>query len=195
MMPLFGTPLPRRRRRMRRLAGLLRGPAMRDRPGQWARRALLWAAGAGAMASAVLYLLLAFHTYRVPYPQLWATTTAALLIPWTLLNLGGASPAGPEPEPAPAERRPRPFALADRWALRLSVTSGDVEWFSRVVRARLVTLTAQRLRLHHGVRLTDEPERARAVLPEDLYEFLTAPLTRTPTPPELDRLITRIEEI
>ena len=63
------------------------------------------------------------------------------------------------------------------------------------MRDRIRTVVADRLRLRHGIRLATEPERARAVLGDPLYEFLTQPLTHAPDPVELARLLTRMEEL
>ena len=188
---------PRRRRRLgRSLALLVRGPQMRGDPRSWALRAAVLAAVVSAGASGLVYLALTLALYRIPFPQLWALAFALLLVPWMLHVLRGP-PDHPDPyrDPVAAELGTPPFTQVERWRRRLEATSGDTEWFTRVVRARLVTLVGQRLRLRHGVRLADEPARAREILGEPLYEFLTEPLPRTPTPPELDRLITRMEEI
>jgi hypothetical protein len=188
---------PRRRGRLRRsLALLVRGPEMRGDPRSWAARAAVLAAAVSAGASGLVYLALTLALYRIPFPQLWALAFALLLVPWMLHVLRGP-PDHPDPylDPNTAELGTPPFTQVERWRRRLEATCDDTEWFTRVVRARLVTLVGQRLRLRHGVRLADEPARAREILGDPLYGFLTEPLPRTPTPPELDRLITRMEEI
>jgi hypothetical protein len=189
-------PPPRRRRLRRGLVLLARGPQMRGDPRSWAARAAVLAAALSAGASGVLYLALTLALYRIPFPQLWALAFALLLVAWMLHVLRGP-PDHPDRylDPDAAELGSSPFTQVERWRRRLEATCDDTEWFSRVVRARLVTLVGQRLRLRHGVRLADEPARAREILGDPLYEFLTEALPRPPTPHELDRLITRMEEI
>jgi hypothetical protein len=151
---------------------------------------------AAAAASGAIYLVLAVNEYRIPFLQLWAVSTAILLI-------GSGLHRVPRPEPerepaaaaAAADPHVRPFSAADWWMQRLDATSGDVEWFDRVVRSRLVALVTERMRQHHGVLLAGDPPRVREIMGTELYEFLTAPLPRTPTPAELEWLLSRMEEI
>lgn len=188
---------PRRRGGLRRrLAMLARGPAMGDDARAWAGRATAVAAGVSAGVSAVIYVVLTIYQFRVPFLQLWVLGTAILLVPWTLRTLHGPPPT-PDPgfDPNEADLEMRPFSQVERWRRRLETTSDDVEWFTRVVRARLVVLVGQRLRQRHGVKMAEDPARARAILGGPLYEFLNEPLPRTPTPHELEQLITRMEEI
>lgn len=176
---------------------LARGPRPdRRRPVRLARQ-LAAAAGLSLVAAIVIELILLPGRWYLPFGQLWLVVTAALLVQWTV---GGV----PEPaamaglaaadRPVPAGPPAQPFPLVDRWAQRLWVPSGDPERFGPVARDRLAALVAERLRQRHGVRLAD-PRRARSILGDELYAFLTGPLTRTPTPAELGRLITRMEEI
>jgi hypothetical protein len=191
------TPYIRRRRGdlRRRLAVLTRGPQPRDHLAEWAARAVALAAGLSAAASAVIYLLFTLYLYRVPFLQLWALGMALFLLPWTLRLLHGPPPE-PEPDfdPGAADLPPRPFAQVERWRRQLETTDDDVERFSRVVQPRLVELVGLRLRLRYGIRMRDEPDRARAILGPALHDFLTGTLPRVPTPHELDLLITRMEE-
>jgi hypothetical protein len=179
----------------RRLAMLARGPQPRDHLAEWAARAVSLAAGISAAGSAVVYLIFTLYLYRVPFLQLWALGMALLLLPWTLRLLHGPPPE-PEPDfdPGAADLGPRPFAQVERWRRQLETTDDDVERFGRVVQPRLAELVGLRLRLRYGIRLRDEPDRARAILGVPLYDFLTGTLPRVPTPHELDLLITRMEE-
>lgn len=168
-------------------------------PVGWAAGQVALAGGIALPASALVYLVLATGRLHVPYWQLWLLLTAGLLLQWLLRTVDQ-----PPPLPAPvaqgqaADRAGpghRPFPQAERWQRRLATTSGDPDWYARVVQERLAALVAGRLRQRHGVRLAAEPARARQLLGDELYEFLTAPPTRTPSPAELDRLVTRMEEI
>jgi hypothetical protein len=182
--------------RRRGLAGLLAGGlARRDGLGVWLAAQAALAGGFGLVASAFVLVVLSTSRLYLPYWQLWLVITGLLLLKWTLMPAREVPPvATPDPVEA-AGLVDRPYPQVDRWERRLSVTSGDPEWYTRVVRDRLAGLVAERLRQRHGVVMTTEPGRARVILGEELHEFLTAPLTRTPDRAGLSRLITRIEEI
>jgi hypothetical protein len=186
----------RRGRWRRRFAVLAEGPSADRGLGRWAVRAVALAGGLSAAASTVVYAVLTGYAYRIPFLQLWLFGAALLLVPWTLRLLHGR-PARPDDDvdSDAVEVGLRPFSQVEKWRRRLDTTSDDVEWFTRVVHARIVPLVEQRLRQRHGVRLAEDPERVRAILGGPLHDFLTVPLPRTPSPQELDRLITRIEEI
>ena len=183
--------------RRRGLAGLLAGGlARRDDLGSWLAAQVALAGGVALVAGAVVTVVLSTARLHVPYWQLWLVITGLLLLQWTLMpdRAGDARAAVPEPVGG-SELHDRPYPQVDRWESRLAVTSGDPEWYSRVVRDRLAGLVAERLRQRHGFVMTTDRGRARVILGEELYEFLTAPLTRTPDRAGLSRLITRIEEI
>ncbi|QSB13077.1 hypothetical protein JQS43_15640 [Natronosporangium hydrolyticum] len=163
--------------------------------GRLARRAA-GAAGLGLLASAFIYLALAVGGLHAPYWQLWLSCTA-LLVLFALLGARGdpAEPLRPVSLAEP-ETQQRPYRQMERWEWRLATTHGDPAWYARVVHPRLVTLVGQRLWQRHGVSLSRDPARAREVLGADLADFLAAPpATATPSPAELSRLTTRIEEI
>lgn len=180
----------------RRLARLLAGGlARRDDTAVWLVGQVALAGGVALVASFAVTVVLSTAGLHVPYWQLWLVITGLFLLKWTLMPAGEPPPA-PAPDPVEgALPTDRPYPQADRWERRLSVTSGDPEWYTRVVRDRLAGLVAERLRQRHGVAMTTDPGRARVILGEELYEFLTVPLTRTPDRSGLSRLITRIEEI
>jgi hypothetical protein len=178
--------------RVRRgVLGLLtRGLAFGGYTPAWIARQVATAAAMSLVASGLVNLFLAPNRVYLTFWQLWLLIAGGLLVQWF---------AEPVREPArfsevspelATDETARPYPIADRWAHRLSVTSGDPEWFGRVARDRLAALVAERVRQRHGVR-TAGPE----LLGDELYEFLTAPITRTPSPAELDRLITRMEQI
>jgi hypothetical protein len=176
----------------RRLARLIAGglPFSGYTP-SWMAGQLALASVLSLMATVVVELLLFPSGLYISYVQLWLVITAALLVQW-FARPSAAEPAGVEvAEPwGEAELPARPYPIAQRWEQRLSVTSGDVEWFGRVARDRLAALVAERLRQQYG-----RPSLDRATLGDELYEFLTAPITRTPSPAELSRLITRMEQL
>ncbi|MPZ26887.1 MAG: hypothetical protein GEV12_10825 [Micromonosporaceae bacterium] len=154
------------------------------------------AGGLALVISTVIAAVLLPAQLYLEFWQMWLLITAGLLMLWTAWTLREPQPPlDLSADPSQSEPTHRPYAQVDRWERRLSVTSGDPEWYTRVVRDRMTELVAERLRQRHGFRLATDPQRARAVLGEELFGFLTEPVTTTPDPARLDRLLTRIEEI
>jgi hypothetical protein len=180
-------------RRRGRLTDLLAGGLpFRGYTWSWLAGQLAVAGGLSLMVTTGIELLLLPSGRYLAYVPLWLIITAAFLVQW----FGRTVQSGPPPweavpeQPGGAEQPVRSYPIAQRWESRLSVTSGDPEWFTRVTRDRLAGLVAERLRQRHGTGSLD-----RALLGDELYEFLTAPVTRTPSPAELRQLITRMEQI
>lgn len=164
--------------------------------GRWLLGQVGLAGTLGLWAAISLVLVLATARLSVPVGQIWPVLTALLLLKWLLAAVGDP----PRPPPAPPEAVGGELVAAgfphrDRWERRLSISDRDPSWYRRVVRDRVTAVAAERLRQRHGISLRDQPGAARQVLGEPLYEFLTGPVTRTPGPAELDRLLSRMEEI
>jgi hypothetical protein len=176
----------------RRIANLVAsGLAFRGYTWSWVAGQLALASVLSLVGTFMVELVLLPSGRFLSYGQLWLILTGALLVQWFGRTVQAAPPAGEvAPEASGAAEPPRSYPMAERWEWRLSVTSGDPEWFGRVARARLAGLVAERLRQRHGHTTLDP-----VVLGEDLYEFLTAPVTSTPSPAELSRLISRMEQI
>jgi hypothetical protein len=106
-----------------------------------------------------------------------------------------------QPTLAPDEETSAPadgmrLAVA-RWDTRLSWVrmQHDPHQFARTVQPRLVQLVDERLRLRHGLVRSADPARARAVLGDPLWTFMTTPVRTNVTPAELAALIRQMEEI
>ena len=84
-----------------------------------------------------------------------------------------------------------------RWDNRLSWVrlQNDKGQFARSVQPRLIELVDERLRVRHGVVRGADPVRARALLGEQLWAFVTTPVPKNPTPRELAGLITLMEAL
>lgn len=165
-------------------------------PVRWAARTAVLAAGAALVFAALLHLALLAVDVHVPYWQLWTVLTALLVSLWVGGTIGSEPlPEPPEPDPPPVERSARAFPQVDYWAMRLAERPDDPARYARLVRDRIAGVVAARLRLRHGVRMSAEPDRARAILDPRLYRFLTEAEPAPPDPPTLSRLITLIEEI
>ena len=83
-----------------------------------------------------------------------------------------------------------------RWDTRLSWVrvQHDPHQFARTVQPRLVQLVDERLRLRHGIVRSADPAKARAVLGDPLWTFVTTPVQANVTPADLARLIRQMEE-
>lgn len=160
----------------------------------WVAKQVGLASVVGVAPAGVVYLSLHTTGLHVPFWQLWALVTVPVLTIWLLPALAPV-PAVPVPATDTSVPPVVPFPQVARWERRLSAVNDDPQWYARVVRDRIRTVVADRLRLRHGIRMADEPERARATLGDPLYEFLTEPLTHAPDPAELARLLTKMEEL
>jgi hypothetical protein len=82
-----------------------------------------------------------------------------------------------------------------RWETRLDWCHADVNAFNRKVLPSLGEIVDERLRQRHGITRDSDPARARAVVGEQLWTFLSGPVRRPPTPRELAGLIAWMERI
>lgn len=81
---------------------------------------------------------------------------------------------------------------------RLAWGSVDAERFESRVRPLLVRVTAERLRLRHGIDHIRQPDRARSILGDRLWQLMTGPTDpngRAPSQRALRRIVDRIERI
>ncbi|GHJ45987.1 hypothetical protein Cs7R123_33290 [Catellatospora sp. TT07R-123] len=82
-----------------------------------------------------------------------------------------------------------------RWQTILEWAHADGARYQRRVHARLAELVDERLRQRHGVTRATEPDRARRLLGDQLWTFLTQPSKRLPSPRELDVIVTALERL
>ncbi len=113
-------------------------------------------------------------------------------VPRTLLR--DLTTQRPDPVDVPADGL---YLATARWDTRLAWVrlQHDPEQFGRTVQPRLVQLVDERLRLRHGIIREREPERARRLVGDPLWTFLTRPVRQNVTPRELAELITMMEKI
>jgi|SRR5689334_20222927 len=81
----------------------------------------------------------------------------------------------------------------NRWEDRLSWGERDGPRFASIVLPRLADLIDERLRQRHGFTAKADPERARAVLGEDLWRFMTQVTTRAASPRDVASIIAMVE--
>lgn len=104
----------------------------------------------------------------------------------------------PVAAPPPTWHEPdfdRPFA-------RLGVIRERVRWgitspghFDAALRPMLAELAEEQLRRRHGIDRRRDPDRARAMLGEPLWQVIAEPPGAPPTIATLDALVRRIEEL
>ncbi|GAA3772145.1 hypothetical protein GCM10022225_69350 [Plantactinospora mayteni] len=83
----------------------------------------------------------------------------------------------------------------NRWEAKLSWSQGEPERFARAVLPVLGELVDELLRQRHGVTRATDPERARALLGEPLWNFLDTPPKRTPAPRDLAAIVATLEKL
>ena len=179
-------PSPRERRRPS-------GPA-------WLLRALP-AAGAG---TAVVVFGLRLFSVGVSVPAVFAGILALLVLRRVTAQV---APPAPRPAHVPADRVPDDggynFEAArdairdsvNRWESRFVWSKGEPGRFARELLPMIGQVADERLRLRHGLTRDSDPARARALLGEELWAFLTTPTRRTPAPRDLAAVIGRLEKL
>jgi hypothetical protein len=82
-----------------------------------------------------------------------------------------------------------------RWDNMMDWSHTDAARFNRKVRPRLAEVVDERLRQRHGVDRATDPARARAVLGDPLWTFVTTPSRRPPNPRELEQIVSALEKL
>ncbi|MFG2107737.1 hypothetical protein [Micromonospora chersina] len=108
---------------------------------------------------------------------------------------GGRVPAGEEPDSWNWSARDALRAAINGWERPLDWCSGNPERFTERVLPRLGELADERLRQRHGVTRESDPARARTLLGERLWTFLSAPSRRTPPPRDLAAIVAELEKL
>ena len=148
----------------------------------------------GAAAGGALWLLFFLASYRARI-DLCVVGGLAVAACWRLVV---AVPPPPQAILALPERSAPDDGLIELTSLehRLSWGSVDPDRFRERVRPVLVDLALERLRSRRGVDPVTQPEEARRILGESLWQMVTGPPpSRCPTRPELSRLIEEMERI
>jgi hypothetical protein len=158
------------------------------------RRTIVIAVVAAA-ASAILAMFVivaAGWSPEVAYVLGLAATGAVVVTAVRRVVLGVAAPAWSRPKlPSRAVASIDPRVATVEMTLRRGVEDAGI--CRRRVQPMLFDLATHRLRRHHGVELIEDPERARELLGDEPFQFLTD-VVRTPIPPaELERVVSAIE--
>lgn len=94
------------------------------------------------------------------------------------------------------ERVPDGVLLAiARWDTMMDWSHTDAERFNRKVLPRLAEVVDERLRQRHGIDRASDPLRARTILGDPLWTFVTMPSRRPPHPRDLDQIVSALEKL
>lgn len=148
---------------------------------------------AAAVAGSALWALAYVMNFRAA-PVLCVVVGLAVGLFWRLARQV-VPPPEPLPERVPYDARDEGLLLLTSLESRLSWGATDPDRFRNRVRPELVALAADLLRTRRGVDLRTEPDRARQILGEPLWQLITRTPTRSPSRAELSRLVDALERI
>lgn len=100
-----------------------------------------------------------------------------------------------EPIAALPETLDRRFRRLARHADRVTYAVVASRHYESGVRPVLAELASDRLRRHHAIDMAAEPERARTVMGDDLWQALMIDRAQPPTTSDLDRWLTTLEQL
>jgi hypothetical protein len=127
-------------------------------------------------------------------PALCVVVGLAVGLSWRLARQL-VPPPEPLPTPTPYESRDEGLLLLTSLESRLSWGATDPDRFRNRVRPELVALAADLLRTRRGIDLRTQPDLARSILGEPLWQLITRTPTRSPSRAELSRLVDALERI
>ncbi|MBM0225716.1 MULTISPECIES: hypothetical protein [Micromonospora] len=108
---------------------------------------------------------------------------------------GYRAPAGEEPGSWNWAARDALRAAINGWERPLDWCAGNRERFTERVLPRIGELADERLRQKHGITRESDPARARTLLGEPLWTFLSTPSRRRPSPRDLAAIVTELEKL
>ena len=148
---------------------------------------------AAAVAGGALWAIAFAASFRAA-PALCVVVGLAVGLSWRLARQLVPPPA-PLLAPAPDEPRDEGLLLLSSLESRLSWGATDPDRFRSRVRPELVSLADDLLRTRRGIDLRTEPDRARSILGEPLWQLIIRTPTRSPSRAELSRLVDALERI
>jgi hypothetical protein len=149
------------------------------------------------LATAVTGGLVWLISYSLDYrarPDICIEIGFAVGLTWRLARLV-LPPPRPVPPLPPDEPPDDGLLLLSSLESRLSWGSADRDRFRERVRPELVDLATDLLRTRRGVDPRTQPEHARRILGEPLWQLMTGSPTRSPSRAELSRLVEALERI
>lgn len=157
-----------------------------------------------AVVAAGLYVVIRTTGFETPLPVLFAIVLTVMLLrrairavpatpppPATRSELWGVTDDGADRSP-PADGVAR---AVQRWESRFGWTERDPSRYKSAVQPRLYELVDERLRQRHGITMRSDPDRARALIGEQLWTFLHARVARTPNAREMAAVVDEMEKI
>ncbi|MEU5938313.1 hypothetical protein ABZ807_03840 [Micromonospora sp. NPDC047548] len=119
----------------------------------------------------------------------------AALAPPPPPRAGGRAPVGAEPDAWNWAAQDALRTAINGWERPLDWSSGNRERFNERVLPRLGELADERLRQRHGLTRDSDPARARTLLGEPLWTFLSIPSRRPPSPRDLAAIVAELEKL
>ncbi|WP_433052141.1 hypothetical protein [Dactylosporangium sp. CS-033363] len=177
----------------------------------WVRR-LFVAVALTTVGFGILY----FVGYQVSYPLVLLTIVAVQVmremlvqvradeLPATVTGRGLEPAARPEDRPGgdrPAFRRDGMPArdgillAVAKWDDRFVWGERDPNRFAAVVVPRFTDLVDARLRQRHGITLAGQPEQARKLVGEELWQLLHYTPSRVPSPQDIASIVAKVEAL
>jgi hypothetical protein len=148
---------------------------------------------AAAVAGGALWVGAFVVDYRAE-PVVCVVFGLAVGVTWRLARLV-VPPPDPLGELRLDEERDEGLLLLTSLESKLSWGATDRDRFRDRVRPVLVTLATDLLQTRRGVDPRTEPDRARAILGDPLWQLMTRAPARSPSPAELSRLVDALERI
>jgi hypothetical protein len=150
----------------------------------------------GTAAGLLFRWILVLASYQGP-TALFIVTAMVVVAGW---RLAVAVRPAPDPLPPPTEEDAgsyrNGFDLLSILEHRLSWGSFDAERYEARLRPRLRRLAQERLQRRHGVDPVRQPDLARQIVGEDLWQLMTGPAaTAPPSRSQLTRLMDALEAI
>ncbi|MFI7425633.1 hypothetical protein ACIBPB_01465 [Micromonospora sp. NPDC049836] len=119
----------------------------------------------------------------------------AALTPPPPPRTGARAPAGEEPGTWNWASRDALRTAINGWERPLDWCGGNRERFTERILPRLGELADERLRQKHGITRESDPARARTLLGEPLWTFLSVPSRRPPSPRDLAAIVAELEKL
>ncbi|GAA4577847.1 hypothetical protein GCM10023176_52210 [Micromonospora coerulea] len=108
---------------------------------------------------------------------------------------GGRAPIGEEPGTWNWAALDALRVAINGWERPLDWCAGNRERFTERILPRLGELADERLRQRHGLTRESDPARARTLLGEPLWTFLSTPSRRPPSPRDLAVIVAELEKL
>jgi hypothetical protein len=108
---------------------------------------------------------------------------------------GGRAPVGEEDGSYHWGTRDALRTAINGWERPLDWSGGNRQRFTERILPRIGELADERLRQRHGLTRESDPGRARTLLGEPLWRFLSTPSRRPPSPRDLAAIVAELEKL